>query len=232
MKQKEHTKRTKIVIYGGNGFVGTRVAKALTEHNACTVCLSRTGYKPLHLKDHKWSETVRWCKGDASVPDAQLLGRLNGLVTLVGSPALPAFSTSAYEEQIFMNGTTNANAIREAGKAGIKRVVLLGAQIPFAMRSDKFGYTKGKRIAFEAAREFSELSSEHRAIVLQPGVIYGRRYLKNGKSFSLNTLLASMSIIMPWQFVSVERVAKRVAHEMLCQDPNKNQFIVINNRHI
>jgi len=226
------TDKTNIVVYGGNGFVGTRVAKALLERDVCAVCLSRTGHKPLHLKNRKWSESVRWCKGDASAPDTQLLERLDGLVTLVGSPPVPTLSKSAYDEQVFMNGTANANAIREAGEAGIKRIVLVGAQIPFPLRGDRFGYSKGKRIAFEAAEQFSKLSSEHRAIVIQPGMIYGRRHLKSGKSIALDLIFKPLSWIMPWQFVSVEKVAERIACEMLCDDPNKGQFIVIKNSQI
>jgi nucleoside-diphosphate-sugar epimerase len=175
---------------------------------------------------------VRWCKGDASDPDTQLLQRLNGLVTLVGSPPLPTFSEEAYDEQVFINGTTNANAIKAAGEAGIKRVVLLGAQLPFFMRGEKFGYAEGKKIAMKAAQDFSELSSEHRAIVIQPGIIYGRRYQKNGNSVPLGMIFKPMSWIMPWQFVSVEKVAERIATEMLCEDPNRAQFIVIKNSQI
>lgn len=219
-------------MYGGNGFVGTHVAKALLECDVCAVCLSRSGHKPLHLKDQKWSESVRWCKGDASSPDTQLLKRMNGLVTLVGSPPLPTLSKDAFDDQVFLNGTANANAIREAGEAGIKRIVLLGAQIPFLFNTDRFGYTKGKNIAIEAAKEFSALSNQHRAIVIQPGIVFGRRYLKNGKSIPLDTLFKPFSWIMPWQFVCVEKVAKRIAHEMLCDDSNKPQFLVIKNSQI
>lgn len=232
VRKNQHQDRIKIVVFGGNGFVGTRVAKKLVEREVCAVCLSRTGHKPLHLKDQKWSESVRWCKGDASSPDTQLLERLDGLVTLVGSPPLPTMSKEAYEEQVFMNGTANANAIRAAGEAGIKRLVLLGAQIPFPLRSMRFGYAKGKKIAMDAAEEFSKLSSEHRAIVIQPGMIFGRRYLKSGKAVALDTFFKPMSWIMPWQFVSVERVAERIVSEMLCNEPNKDQFIVIKNSQI
>ena len=227
-----NTNKTKVVVYGGNGFIGTRVAKALLEKDVCAVCLSRTGHKPLHLKDHKWSESVRWCKGDASEPDTKLLERLDGLVSLVGSSPLPTFSQEAHENQVFMNGTANARAIRAAGEAGIKRVVLVGARIPLLFRGDRFGYAKGKRIAMEAAREFSELSQDHRAIVIQPGVVYGQRYLKSGKMISLTTAFKPLSLFMPWQFVSVEKLAERIACEMLCDDPNKDRFIVIKNKQI
>ncbi|MFT6409159.1 MAG: nucleoside-diphosphate-sugar epimerase, partial [Arenicella sp.] len=209
-KQQEHNKpisdRIKIAVYGGNGFVGTRVAEALVDRGVCAACLSRSGHKPLHLKDQKWSETARWCKGDASDPDTQLLERMDGLVTLVGSPPLPTFSKQAYDQQVFVNGTTNAIAIQRAGEAGIKRIVVVGAQIPFFMRRESFGYAKGKNIALQAAEDFSKLSSEHRAVVLQPGMIYGRRYLESGKAIPLDKIFKPFSWLMPWQFVSVEKV--------------------------
>jgi nucleoside-diphosphate-sugar epimerase len=229
---KPNTEMIKIAIYGGNGFVGTRVAEELVSRGACGTCLSRSGHKPLHLKDEKWSEIVRWCKGDANDPDIQLLERMDGLVSLVGSPPLPTFSKEAYDQQVFMNGTINANAIKQAAEAGIKRIVLVGAQIPFVMRRDSFGYAKGKEIAMQAAEDFSKLSSEHRAIVIQPGMIFGRRFLKSGKAIPLDKIFKPFSWIMPWQFVSVERVAKRIVSEMLCDDPNKGQFIVIKNSQV
>jgi len=208
----------RVVVYGGNGFVGTRVARCLAEKNIYTVCVSRTGHKPVHLKDQPWSENVRWCKGDASEPHPDLLESASVLITLVGSPPLPTLTKDAFEHQVFMNGTTNVNAIRAAGTAGIKKVILLGAKIPLPLRSDRFGYTKGKRLALEAAKAFSELSSEHRAAVLQPGAIYGTRHLATGKSLPLGTVMKPLSFIMPWQFISVDQVAKRITSIALNDD--------------
>ena len=222
----------KVVIYGGNGFVGTHVAHALLNKGVCTACLSRSGHKPLHLKDQKWSESVRWCKGNALEPDTKLLERVHGMIALVGSAPLPTTSREAYEAQVIANGETNASAIKAAGEAGIKRIILVGAKLPFFLQSDRFGYAKGKRIAMEAARAFSELSNEHRAVVLQPGMIFGKRFLKSGKSVSLDTFFKPLSYIMPWQFVCVNRLAERVACEMMCDDSSRGQFIVIKNSQI
>jgi len=39
--------RNKIIIYGGNGFVGTHLAEKLSSNKElCVVCLSRSGHKP------------------------------------------------------------------------------------------------------------------------------------------------------------------------------------------
>ena len=222
----------KVVIYGGNGFVGTHVAKALLEKGVCTACLSRSGYKPLHLKNEKWSESVRWCKGDSLKPDMSLLKRVSGLICLVGSAPTPTTSDEAFNAQVIANGETNEKAIKAAGEAGIKRIVLIGARLPFFLNNDRFGYAKGKRIAIQAAKEFSELSPDHRAIVLQPGMIFGKRFLKNGKSLPLGKLFKPLSYLMPWQFISVEKVAERVALEMVCENHEKEQFIILKNSEI
>ncbi|RBP53041.1 SDR family oxidoreductase [Arenicella xantha] len=222
---------TRIVIYGGNGFVGTHIAKELADQDACTVCLSRTGYKPLHLKDESWSERIRWCKGDASDPDEQLLQRMDVLICLVGSPPVPTFSKQAYEQQVFMNGVTNATVIDKAQQAGVKRIVLLGAKLPALLQSDQFGYAKGKRLAREAAEQFAAVPG-NQATVLQPGAIYGTRYLASGKALHLDWFMRPLATLMPWQFVSVDKVAQRVASVALNESPQQPAFQVIDNRDI
>jgi len=228
----KHQTTQKVVVYGGNGFVGTRVAEQLFRSGVCTVCLSRTGHKPLHLKDEEWSQKVRWCKGDASEPSTQLLSTADVLITLVGAAPLPTFSKQAYEEQVFMNGTTNVNVIQAAGEAGVKRVVLLGAKIPLPLRTEYFGYAKGKKLALQAAKQFSELSDQHSAVVIKPGVIYGTRYLLSGKSIALGKVFKPMSYVMPWQFVSVEQVAKRIVDAALSASPYHGKFTEIQHKNI
>lgn len=221
----------KVAVYGGNGFVGTRVSECLVERGFDTVAVSRTGHKPLHLKDLKWSESVRWCKGDASAPDIKLLETIDILVLLVGSPPIPTFSNKSYLRQVFMNGTTNVNAINAAAEAGVKQVILLGAKIPCIINTDKFGYAKGKRLALEAARNFANLSDQHSATVLKPGAIYGKRHLSNGKVVHLDWFMAPLSKVMPWQFVSVDAVAKSIAH-MAIDSGGKGEFSIVGNSDI
>lgn len=226
----ENKENIKVVIYGGNGFVGTRVAERLVRLDACTVCISRTGHKPLHLREEEWSTNVRWCKGDASQADEALLASIDVLICLVGSPPVPTFSQESYEHQVFMNGTTCANAIKSAEKAGIKRVVLLNAQIPLPLRTDRFGYAKGKRLALEAAEAFAEISEHHTAVVLQPGAIYGKRHLANGKVVPLHWFMRPFSVIMPWQFVSVEDVADCIVRAVIDDKRYRGKFTVLSNR--
>ncbi|GGZ97419.1 hypothetical protein GCM10008090_02130 [Arenicella chitinivorans] len=231
MPEQDNQQKTKVIIYGGNGFVGTHVAKALVER-ACVVCLSRSGHKPLHLKDEAWSEQVRWCKGDAADPDEKLLSTANILICLVGAPPLPTFSDHAYQQAIHQNGITNRNAIEAAARAGIQRVILLGAKIPWPMNNRYFGYAEGKRLAFTAAEEFSQRNDRHCAIVLQPGVIFGTRHNTEGRQIRLEPVMKPFSRVFPGHFVAVERLANRIADLALVSADTLPNFSVISNRAI
>lgn len=226
-KQKQ-----KVVIYGGNGFVGTHAAQSITHASGEAVCVSRTGHKPIHLKDQGWSNEVRWCKGDASKPCQELLQTADSMVCVVGSAPLPTWSHKAREAQFFSNGTACINAIEGAHQAGIKRIVLVNAQIPWPLRTERFAYFKGKMAAKMAAETFSQYSNDHSAVVLLPGMITGKRALKNGRFVRLDLLTAPVSPIMPWQFVAVERIASTIALAALNHDTYPQAYTEVSNREI
>jgi len=225
-------KRFKIIIYGANGFVGTHLAERLSQEDACIVCLSRSGYKPVHLKDKVWSESIRWCKGDAHSPDLKLLSEADVVIVLVGSAPLPTFSKVAFERQIHNNGIAPSNAIKAAAQAGVKRIILMGAQIPFFLNSKFFAYTKGKNIALESAKNFADTSDQHSAVVLQPGAIYGKRHLRNGKIIALDTVMSPMSKIMPWQFISINKITERITKAAVNHQQYDGKFTLLKHKEI
>ncbi len=224
------TQNKKIVIFGGNGFVGTHVACELQKRGADVVCISRRGHKPLHLNAEPWSSKVRWCKGDASSPDYELLNQTDVVVCCVGSPPLPTLTQQAHDTQYFMNGTTCINAIGAAKEAGVKKVILIGAQVPWPLRNKAFAYFKGKQDAFEAARQFAESGEPRFAVVLQPGMVTGKRILESGRAVRLDLITAPVSSIMRSQFVSAERIAHCVADHALSD--SDQGFTVIQNKDI
>lgn len=175
---------------------------------------------------------MRWCKGDAANADEQLLSSADVMVCLVGSPPLPTFSQESFNQQLFMNGETCINAIESAQHAGIKKVILMGAKIPFPLNTDRFAYAKGKRLTLEAAEKFAASSVEHSAVVLQPGAIYGKRHLSNGRVVPLDWFMAPLAKIMPWQFVSVQTVAERIAHAALNVEPYQGKLTIVSNSQI
>jgi len=223
----------KVLIYGGNGFVGTHVARRLAyADGVCVACLSRSGHKPTYLKKYTWSENIRWTKGDASQPDQALLQKTDVLISLVGAAPLPTFSKAAYEQQLFANGTSNINLINTAREAGIKRLILVGASIPWIMRSDMFAYAKGKQLSLEAAKEFATTSDQHQALVLQPGAIYGKRRLTNGKVIPLDLFMKPMSWVMPSHFTDLNKISERIANAVTHSESHAKGLTVLGPKEI
>jgi len=226
-------KKLTIQIYGGNGFVGTHLAKRLAyADDLCVACLSRTGHKPTYLSNHTWSENIRWCKGDASQPDVDLLEKANVVISLVGAAPLPTFSKAAYQRQLFTNGTSNVNLINAARDVGVKRLIVVGAAIPWLIRNDFFAYAKGKQISLDAAKSFAKTSDEHQALVLQPGAIYGKRRLVNGTVIPLDLFMKPMAFVMPSQFTDINKITERIAQSVLNPEAMSKGLTVLSAKEI
>ncbi|MBT8114595.1 MAG: NAD(P)H-binding protein, partial [Arenicella sp.] len=232
----------KVVLFGGNGFVGTHIAQQLVKHGAIPVCVSRTGSKPAHLLDQPWAEQALWLKGDAEKPDLDLLEGAAAVVALVGSPPTPTFSEQGYQRKLSENSLPNIAAISAAKAAGVNRLVLLGGHIPGFLRTDKFAYAHGKRLCLEAASDFAAASDDHGAVVLQPSGIYGIRHTKKGKSIRLDWLMKPIAKIqgilpdvvqrfIPEQLVSVEAVA-HAAVRACFEQAFAGEFYIMSNREI
>lgn len=218
----------KVAVFGGNGFIGSHIAKALCSDHS-VVCVSRSGVRPLHLTNTEWADSVEWTQGDAADASADLLSDVDTLISTIGSPPLPTFSKKAYEAKVFANGTVNQQLFDVATQAGVQRLVLIGAQIPFFLNTDLFAYTKGKRIAFNAAEDFAK-SANRSATVLQPSVVVGRRHTTKGKPIKLDQYFALGLKFLPSQFVDVEKLAQRVATEVA--SPMEAGFRVIRHKEI
>lgn len=194
----------RIAVLGGNGFVGQRVLEKLIKDGHKARCFSRTGDKPLHMSsiEFAWSDQVEWIKADgARLPPSQLED-CDGLICVVGAPPIPRLGSKAIQRQRALNAEANIKAIQLAGQVGIKRVALLGAKIPCFLRNRYFGYFLGKRDSLRAAKVFSD-RQEHHAAIIQPWLIMGRRYLKNGKAIPLDILSRPF---LPFSFGLLQKV--------------------------
>lgn len=221
-----------VLIYGGNGFVGTRVAKILQQQNCSVSCVSRSGKMPKHLVGDQWANQVQWIAGDASQPDHELLRTQDVLVSVVGAPPIPTVTKKAYQRSLAINGEANVNAIRAAAECDIRRLVLLGAKIPSPLQGNWFAYAKGKRLAADAAKEFSAHSNTHSAVVIQPGGLFGKRHTKGGREIPLDWVLGPIAKLLPSQLISVDRVAQCIADAALSLRATENSFTLIAHREI
>ena len=230
----------KIVLVGGSGFVGCRIAEDLVAAGKTPVCVSRRGDRPAHLEGADWAAAVDWLRGDARNPQPAWFDAAQAVVLLVGSPPVPTLSRQAYLEQVANNSEANLAAIGAAEAAGIKRLVVLGAHLPGPLRSDRFGYAKGKRLTMEAARDFVQRAPDHGAVVLQPSAIYGTRHSAAGTPIPLgrvlgpvarlqNSLPEPLKAFLPEPLAPVQAVAGHAI--AACLEPQyAGKFTVIGNR--
>ncbi|KAH9675927.1 NAD(P)-bd dom domain-containing protein [Citrus sinensis] len=153
----------KVLVLGGNGFVGSHICKEALERGLTVSSFSRSGRSS--LKD-SWAESVVWHQGDLLSPDSlkdSLIG-VNSVISCVGG-----FGSNSYMYKI--NGTANINAVKAAKEQGVKRFVFVSAAdfglVNYLLR----GYYEGKRATEK------ELMTElpHGGVILRPGFIHGTR---------------------------------------------------------
>lgn len=235
-------KKSKIILFGGNGFVGTAIAEELVYQGLNPVCVSRTGAMPMHLHDTDWAQQVEWLKGDALDPDPNLLMDAVAVVALIGSPPVPTFSKTAYARQLAMNSDPNLAVINAMTHSSLTRLVLMGAHLPKIAQTDKFAYAKGKRLCEEAAMAFAKLSDQHTSVVLKPTAIYGVRHSQTGKPINVAAVMrpaaklqsmipTNMGRFLPERLVSVSSVAGAAVKACL-DDEFVGKFTVLTNQQI
>uniref|UniRef100_A0A1J3D8S1 Uncharacterized protein, chloroplastic n=1 Tax=Noccaea caerulescens TaxID=107243 RepID=A0A1J3D8S1_NOCCA len=156
-------KSERVVVLGGNGFVGSAICKAAINNGIEVVSVSRSG-RPNY--QDSWLDQVTWVTGDVFY--------LNWDEVLLGSTAVVStIGGFGNEEQMKrINGEANVTAVNAAKDFGVPKFVLITVHDynlpPFILSS---GYFTGKRSA-EA-----ELLSRYpnSGVVLRPGFIYGKR---------------------------------------------------------
>ncbi|XP_027360766.1 uncharacterized protein At1g32220, chloroplastic [Abrus precatorius] len=156
-------KSERIVVLGGNGFVGSAICKAAVSKGIEVISLSRSG-RP-NFAD-SWVDQVTWISGDVFYVnwDEVLVGATAVVSTLGGF--------GSEEQMRRINGEANVVAVNAAKEFGIPKFILISVHdynLPsFALSS---GYFTGKRKAE------SEVLSKYpnSGIVLRPAFIYGKR---------------------------------------------------------
>ncbi|RDX87038.1 putative protein, chloroplastic, partial [Mucuna pruriens] len=146
----------RIVVLGGNGFVGSAICKAAVSRGIEVISLNRTTYILRCMGRSRDVFYVNW--------DEVLLGATAVVSTLGG------FGSDEQMKRI--NGEANVVAVNAAKEYGIPKFILISVHdynLPSFLLSS--GYFTGKRKAE------SEVLSKYpnSGIVLRPGFIYGKR---------------------------------------------------------
>jgi uncharacterized protein YbjT (DUF2867 family) len=167
IKPKE---RKKLLVLGGNGFVGSHVCVEALTRGVPVVSLNRTG-RP-EGTDGSWVNNVVWVRGDLFDPSRweDSLSEVQAVISCVGG-----FGTNDQMRRI--NGEANRTAVWAASKAGVKRFVYVSVA-DFGLPSILLqGYFEGKKLAEDAVRSKFPYSG----VILRPGFIYGDRKIAGVK---------------------------------------------------
>ena len=175
--------RKKLLVLGGNGYVGTHVCKEALAKGVPVASLSRSG-RPGVLEP--WSDEVEWVKGDLFHPASwrTALDDVSAVISCVGG-----FGSN--EQMRKINGGANVEAIRAAADAGVERFVFVSAHdfgLPgFVLR----GYCEGKRAAEdELLKKFP-----YSGVILRPGFIHGVRQVGSVK-LPLNAIGSPLELLL------------------------------------
>ncbi|KAL0026968.1 hypothetical protein WJX79_003842 [Trebouxia sp. C0005] len=155
----------KLIVFGGNGFVGTRVCEEALQTGLAVVSINRSGAPKATAP---WTSEVEWVKADAFEPD-EWRDQLQGAVGVVS--CLGGFGSNDFMLKIC--GEANVGVIREAAQAGVPRCAFVSAhdyKFPGFVLS---GYFQGKRNAEHAMAE----AYPEQGVCLRPGFIHGTRYV-------------------------------------------------------
>ncbi|KAF1871875.1 hypothetical protein Lal_00020670 [Lupinus albus] len=159
----------KLIVLGGNGFVGSHICREALDHGLTVASFSRSGKSSLH---DSWASNVAWYKGNILSTDS-LKEALNGVTAVIS--CVGGFGSNSYMYKI--NGTANISAIRAAAEQGVKRFVYISAADFGVINYLLQGYYEGKRAAeTELLTKFP-----HGGIILRPGFIYGTRSVGSAK---------------------------------------------------
>ncbi|XP_051114596.1 uncharacterized protein At1g32220, chloroplastic [Andrographis paniculata] len=217
-------KPERIVVLGGNGFVGSAICKAAVSKGIEVISLSRSG-RPSY--SDSWVDQVTWLKGDVFYANwDEVLPGATAVVSTLGG-----FGSEEQMQRI--NGEANVVAVNAAKDFGIPKFILISVHdynLPSFVLSNS--YFTGKRKAE------SEVLSKYptTGVVLRPGFIYGKRkvdgfeipldligepiekLLKAVESFTkpLNSLPASDLFLAPP--VSVDDVAYAAVNAVIDDD--------------
>ncbi|CAM9898578.1 unnamed protein product [Laminaria digitata] len=187
---------SKVVVLGGNGFVGSKVCEMLVEAGATVSSVSRSGSKPdKWAAGQSWVDKVSWTKGDPTAGD--ISSAFSGASAVVSCVGVIGGSDEEMEKG---NGDVNVAAASQAAKAKAGRFVYVSVShlVPEALGGVAFkGYFDGKKRAEEAIAA----SFPSTGVLIKPTFIYGGDYfgltpprVSDGYGSSIDALLSSGAI--------------------------------------
>lgn len=185
---------SRVVVFGGSGFVGRRVCDALVNCGCEVISVSRSGRPPPRDDDDDRADRVRWIARDLLDDDDDgaplvLPADVDACVSCVGDvdpePTWNDLFGLHFDDDRLRrdNGEVNERAFESARAAGARRAVLVSPSYENAKAWEGAieGYLDGKRAAERAAcRAFGE----DRVVAVGPPLVYGgKRFPNLGRAY-------------------------------------------------
>ena len=187
--------RHRVIVFGGNGFVGRRISQVALQKGYEVVVACRSG--AITVGGGSWTKNVT-CESIDATDRAAVYDFLDhysqdGYTKAVVSSIGLLTRDHTLARRINGDPTLNiAAALYEKKLPSLNRMVFISAADMQPVNRVLHGYYYGKRSAEKAMRNFLP---ESKIAILRPGMVYGSRPLENGMSLPLGLIGAPLAAI-------------------------------------
>ena len=159
----------KLVVAGGNGFIGAEICRVAVQNGHEVAAFGRTGRPPLSPARHPWTGSVEWRAADVFEPDTWR-DLLEGADVVLHSIATIQEDPTQGITFDRVNAESALLVAREAMEANVNTFVYLSVRDKPPFISPDFLAAK-RRAEHEVPTQYSEL----RTVSLRPNLVYGPR---------------------------------------------------------
>jgi len=165
-----HSPVAKLVVPGGNGFIGSEICRVAVQNGHDVAAFGRTGRPALTPARHPWMQEVEWRAADVFAPDTwrDLLDGADAVVHSIATIREAPERNITFDR---VNAESVLVAANEAVDAGISAFVFLSVRdkpplVPYSFLSAKR----------RADRALQEDYPALRTVSLRPNLVYGARH--------------------------------------------------------
>jgi len=183
----------KLVVPGGNGFIGSEICRVAVQNGHEVAAFGRTGRPALTPARHPWTQEVTWRAADVFEPDTwrDLLDDADAVVHSIATIQEDPGRGVTFDR---VNAESALLAADEAVEAGADTFVFLSVRDNPPVVSHNFLATKRR-----AERTLHEQYSDLRTVSLRPNLVYGAQ--KTGTS-TLAAVLTQLRGAVPHPYAA------------------------------